>query len=112
MLEVAARPIGGLCARALRFEDGLTLEELVILHAVGRAPRTRTLWKPASGVMMIPVPRAGVYESVSGLQDARNIAGIEGVLITAKPGQKLVPLPDGRELYRLHLCHRGPSRRC
>ena len=100
ILEVAARPIGGLCARAMQFESdwpgqSLTLEELIILHALRKAPRRRALWRPASGVMMIPVPRAGVYESVSGLDDARSVRGIDDVVITAKPGQKLVPLPEG-----------------
>ena len=35
LLEVAARPIGGLCARALRFDGGMSLEELILRHAVG-----------------------------------------------------------------------------
>lgn len=95
MLEVAARPIGGLCARALRFDGGLTLEEVVILHAVGKMPGVLTLSPPALGVMMIPVPRAGVLESVSGVEDARGAPGVEDVAITAKIGQKLVPLPEG-----------------
>jgi biotin carboxylase len=95
MLEVAARPIGGLCARALRFENGLTLEDLVVVHAIGRAPCTLTLAAPAAGVMMIPIPRAGVYHNVSGLEDALATKGIDDVVITAKQGQKLVPLPEG-----------------
>lgn len=96
MLEVAARPIGGLCARALRFEGGLTLEEAVILHAVDRMPPDDlTLFPPASGVMMIPVPRAGVFESVSGIDEALLTPGVDDVVITAKPGQKLLPLPEG-----------------
>jgi hypothetical protein len=95
MLEVAARPIGGLCARALRFADGLTLEEIVILHAVGKMPRRLTLSPPATGVMMIPVPRPGIYESVSGIEDALRIHGVDDVAITAKTGQKMVPLPEG-----------------
>jgi biotin carboxylase len=95
MLEIAARPIGGLCARALRFEGGLTLEELVILHAVGEMPKSIALSRGASGVMMIPVPAAGIYGSVSGIAEARSIDGIEDIVITAKTGQKLVPLPDG-----------------
>jgi formate-dependent phosphoribosylglycinamide formyltransferase (GAR transformylase) len=99
MLEIAARPIGGLCARALRFEGGLTLEELVILHAIGDMPKSIGLSvaqaRAAAGVMMIPVPRAGIYESVSGLPEARDIDGIEDIVITAKTGQKLVPLPEG-----------------
>ena len=95
MLEIAARPIGGLCARALRFEGGLTLEDLVTLHAIGGAPAAHNRTAPASGVMMIPVPGAGIYESVSGLAEARAVAGIEDIIITAKTGQKLVPLPEG-----------------
>ena len=95
MLEVAARPIGGLCARALRFGDGLTLEEIVILHAIGKMPDGLTLSRQAMGVMMIPVPRAGVYESVTGIEDALRTDGVDDVVITAKTGQKLVPLPEG-----------------
>jgi biotin carboxylase len=95
MLEVAARPIGGLCARALRFTGGLTLEEIVILHATGNTPRDLTLFPPASGVMMIPVPQAGVYESVTGMEEALRTPGISDIVITAKTGQKLQPLPEG-----------------
>jgi len=40
--------------------------------------------------MMIPIPRAGVYQDVVGVENA----GAE-VIITAKQGQKLVPLPEG-----------------
>ncbi len=95
MLEVAARPIGGLCARALRFAGGLTLEELVIVHAVGKTLPATNLYPPALGVMMIPVPRAGVYESVSGIDEALLTYGVDDVAITAKIGQKLTPLPEG-----------------
>jgi biotin carboxylase len=95
MLEAAARPIGGLCARALRFTGGFTLEELVILHAIGKPPDPLTLSPPALGVMMIPVPRAGVFESVSGIDEARRIHGVDEIVITAKTGQKLLPLPEG-----------------
>jgi hypothetical protein len=95
MLEVAARPIGGLCARALRFEGGLTLEEAVILHAIGDMPESLVLSPQATGVMMIPVPGAGIYESVTGIEEARRTTGIDDVAITAKTGQRLVPLPEG-----------------
>jgi formate-dependent phosphoribosylglycinamide formyltransferase (GAR transformylase) len=94
MLEVAARPIGGLCARALRFEGGLTLEDVVVLHAIGRRPSNLKLSPSASGVMMIPVPREGIFHSVSGVDDARQTAGIDDVAITAIKGQHLVPLPE------------------
>jgi biotin carboxylase len=95
MLEIAARPIGGLCARALRFEGGITLEELVTLHAIGSTPEKHRRTAPARGVMMIPVPAAGIYESVSGIAEARSVEGVEDIVVTAKTGQKLVPLPEG-----------------
>jgi biotin carboxylase len=95
MLEVAARPIGGLCARALRFADGLTLEDLVVLHAIGQEPATLVLDSPASGVMMIPIPRGGIYHSAAGIEEAQAAPGILDVIITAKQGQHLIPLPEG-----------------
>jgi len=91
MLEVAARPIGGLCARALRFEGDLTLEDLVVLHAIGRQIQNPLLARPAMGVMMIPIPRAGIYLSVNHTADAE----VDEIVITAKTGQKLTPLPEG-----------------
>lgn len=95
MLEVAARPIGGLCARALRFDGGLGLEELTIRHALGEDVAGVRLAKGASGVMMIPIPKAGVYAGVRGTERARAVPGIEDVIVTAKEGQKLEPLPEG-----------------
>lgn len=90
MLEAAARPIGGLCARALRFNGGVTLEEVILRHALGEALPALTLDGPASGVMMIPVPGHGILESVTGHE------GDEDVVITAKLGEHLVPLPEGK----------------
>jgi formate-dependent phosphoribosylglycinamide formyltransferase (GAR transformylase) len=90
MLEVAARPIGGLCAKALR-----PLEELIVRHAIGEDVSALRLDGEASGVMMIPIPRAGVYRDVAGLEDARALEHIDDVIITAKDGQMLMPLPEG-----------------
>jgi hypothetical protein len=90
MLEVAARPIGGLCARVLP-----GLEELILQHAAGNDPGSLIMPAQAAGVMMIPIPREGIYVNTGGLEAARAQPGIEDVIITAKQGQKLVPLPEG-----------------
>jgi hypothetical protein len=145
MLEVAARPIGGLCSRVLRFgrastesktsrsEDRLagmsagptsslagmtagptsrlgvnagptstvhegsavTLEEILLRHAAGEDVSRVHLAPGAHAVMMIPIPRAGVYRGVEGLERARSVEDIEDVVITAKEGQMMVPLPEG-----------------
>jgi biotin carboxylase len=95
VLEVAARPIGGLCAKALRFSGGMPLEELLLRHAVGEDVSHLEREVCSSGVMMIPIERAGVYEGVDGLAGALEIAGVEEIAITAKVGQTLEPLPEG-----------------
>ncbi|HUI56952.1 MAG TPA: ATP-grasp domain-containing protein [Bryobacteraceae bacterium] len=108
MLEMHARPIGGLCAQALRFNGGVPLEELVLRHALGEDVPSARLDGPASGVMMIPIPKGGIYESVEGAERAAAVPGIEDVIITAKQGQRLVPLPDGSS-YLGFLFARGES---
>jgi biotin carboxylase len=94
MLEVAARPIGGLCSRVLRFAGGKPLEELILRHSVGERIEA-TLEPGAHAVMMIPIPRAGIYIGVSGVDDARKVDCIEAVVVTAKQGQEMLPLPEG-----------------
>jgi biotin carboxylase len=94
MLEVAARPIGGLCSRVLRFAGGVALEELILRHAVGQSIETN-LEAGAHAVMMIPIPRAGIYAGVSGIEEARAVEGIEDIVVTAKQGQPMLPLPEG-----------------
>jgi len=97
MLEVAARPIGGLCARVLP-----GLEELILRHAAGEDVSSVPMPTDAAGVMMIPIPREGIYVAVEGLEEA------EDVIITAKQGQKLVPLPEGNS-YLGFIFARGES---
>jgi biotin carboxylase len=97
VLEAAARPIGGLCARALRFAPrGVSLEELLLRHALGEDVSSYTREPLASGVMMIPIPGRGVFRSVSGVDAARAVPYVEDVQITAKVDATLVPLPEGR----------------
>ncbi|MFN2632923.1 MAG: ATP-grasp domain-containing protein [Thermoanaerobaculia bacterium] len=94
LIEAAARSIGGLCSRTLRFGTGLSLEELIVRQALG-LPATASREAAAAGVMMIPIPRAGVLERVTGLDEARAVEGIVEATITLRPGQRLVPLPEG-----------------
>ena len=95
VLEVAARSIGGLCSRALRFEGGTSLEELIIRQALGEDVSGSAREGAAAGVMMIPIAQAGIYEGVEGVRAAEETPGVEEVIITAKGEQKLVPLPEG-----------------
>jgi formate-dependent phosphoribosylglycinamide formyltransferase (GAR transformylase) len=113
MLEVAARPIGGLCARVLRFAapDGTstcTLEHLLLRHAVGEDVSGFHLAPGAHGVMMIPIPHAGVYRGVVGLEEACRVPGVEDIVITAKEGQQMLPLPEG-STYLGFVFFRGPT---
>jgi biotin carboxylase len=95
LIELAARPIGGRCSAALRFGEGVTLEEVILRHALGMALPRLDRERLASGVMMIPVPGAGVLQEVRGLEQARAVPLVEDVVITAPRGQPLVPWPEG-----------------
>lgn len=95
LLEVAARSIGGLCSRTLRFGEGMSLEEVILRQALGMAIPSLERETAAAGVMMVPVHRSGVFTGVKGLDAALAVAGIEDVVITVHPGQAVEPLPEG-----------------
>jgi biotin carboxylase len=94
ILEVAARSIGGLCGRVLTHSLGMSLEELILRQAVAE-PLAVAGEGGAAGVMMIPIPRRGIYHALKGLADAQSVPGVTGVSITAEPGQIIAPPPDG-----------------
>ena len=96
MLELAARSIGGLCSRVLRFPGGKTLEELILASALGQpVPAISHHPARAAGVFMLPVPRPGVLCAVDGRDKAAAVPGITGLTITIPAGQRVRPLPDG-----------------
>jgi len=95
LIELAARPIGGRCSAALRFGAGASLEEILVRHALGMPIASLEREAVASGVMMIPIPGAGMLREVRGVAEARAVPLVEDVQITAHPGEQLVPLPEG-----------------
>jgi biotin carboxylase len=95
MLEIAGRSIGGLCSTILEFGAGMCLEELILRHAVGEEIPSWERDSHAVGVMMIPIPRAGILKAVHGIEQAQAVPLITGVEITAKLHHQLVPLPEG-----------------
>jgi hypothetical protein len=94
IMEVAARTIGGQCAQLLRHGTGHGLEELVIAQATGKILSSE-ISVQAAGVLMIPIPAAGILRRVEGLTAARRIAHITEVEISVREGYELVPLPEG-----------------
>jgi len=95
VLELAARSIGGLCSRSLRFGLGVSLEELILRHALGLPTDHMRREDRASGVMMLPIPRAGVLEDVRGQDEARATPHIAGLEISIARGKAVTPLPEG-----------------
>jgi len=108
VLELAARSIGGLCSRALRFGAGVSLEQVILRHALGLGLEDLAREATASGVMMIPIPGAGVLAEVEGQQQARAVEGIGGLEITIARGRPVVPLPEG-DRYLGFMFARGAS---
>ena len=95
VIELAARSIGGLCSRTLRFGTGMSLEELILRHALGWKIPSYDREQRAAGVMMIPIPRAGRLVAVRGKEAAEAVPDVEEVAITAHLGQEVIPLPEG-----------------
>ena len=95
VLEIAARTIGGLCSRVLRFGAGVSLEELVLRHALGLDTSDLVRDGDAAGVMMLPIPRSGVLIGVGGVDDALAVDGVAGLEITATTGRRIDALPEG-----------------
>lgn len=109
IIEVAARTIGGMCGRLLRFGTGLGLEELVLRQALG-LPVRKTAEAGGAGVLMIPIPQAGILRRVEGLLAAQQITYIEAVRIDVRDGYELVPLPEG-DAYLGFIFARAPTPR-
>ena len=95
VIELAARSIGGLCSRTLKFGSGMSLEELILRHALSIVDDPAPRDPGAAGVMMIPIPKGGRLEDVHGLDHAKAVPNVEDVVISAHPGQLLIPLPEG-----------------
>jgi biotin carboxylase len=95
MIEIAARSIGGLCSRTLSFGTGMSLEEIILRHALDLPIASLERERRAAGVMMIPIPNGGVLEEAQGLDEARAVPAIEDVTISMHKGQEVVPLPEG-----------------
>lgn len=105
IIEIAGRSIGGLCSRILEYGLGVSLEELILRHALGedvygvgrkaQGPVDAGNKPGAAGVMMLPVPKGGLFQGFDGVEEAKNIPGVDDVVITAREGDTLTPLPEG-----------------
>jgi hypothetical protein len=107
VIEVAARSIGGLCSRTLAFGTGLSLEHLILAHALGRQAESVAM-QGAAGVLMIPIRTAGILVEVSGREDVLAVPGIVGMDLTIPPGRELVALPEANR-YLGFVFARGES---
>jgi len=108
IIEIAARSIGGLCSRSLSFDNGISLEQIIVAHALGESVPAAKPDAESSGVMMIPIPKEGILESIEGELEARAVEHITDLELSIKPGQKVLPLPEGNQ-YLGFIFARGPN---
>ncbi len=107
IIELAARTIGGECSRVFDYIFGQSLEEVVIKNAL-RISITGIKTGDAAGVLMLPVKRDGVLRRVEGVRAAGQVRYIEQVIIDVRPGQELIPWPEGGA-YPGFILARGPT---
>jgi hypothetical protein len=108
VIEMAARAIGGRCSRTLEFAAGMSLEELILRHALRMPLPPLARQEQAAGVMMLPIPYSGRLHEVRGQAEARAVPGVVELAITAEPGDELIPLPEGTR-YLGFLLARGKT---
>lgn len=108
VIEMAARAIGGRCSRTLDFSAGISLEELILRHALRMPIPPLIRQEQAAGVMMLPIPYSGRLHEVRGQTEAKAVPGIVELTITAEPGEALIPLPEGTR-YLGFLLARGKT---
>lgn len=109
VIEVAGRSIGGLCSKTLRFgKDKMSLEELILRHAIGEDIAQVNREEQASGVMMIPIPEEGIFKKVEGVEEARAVPLIEEIIISISPNHPITKLPYGNQ-YLGFIFARGDS---
>ncbi len=107
-IEVHARSIGGMCSRVVRFEDGRSLEDVILQHALGLLGPVPAIDPHAAGVWMIQAPRRGRFEMLRGVNYAAEVDGVDEIMVSARPGQSITPLPEGF-LYVGFVFARGDS---
>lgn len=105
LLEVAARTMGGYCSRALPFESGRALEELVLTQVLSRSIDEFVPASGSHGVMMVPIPGEGIYRGVAGTTEAEATPGVTGLMITITPGNVVTPLPEGDKYIGFIFAH-------
>ncbi len=108
LIEVAGRSIGGLCSQTLRFGSDASLEELILRQAFDLTIETFDREKSAGGVMMIPIPEAGLLKKIEGCEAAESVPLIESVEITARLNYSITPLPEGDSYLGFIFAH-GPT---
>ena len=95
IIDIASRTIGGKCSRAIKFLDGISLENIILSHVMGEKIPNIMPISSSSGVMMIPIPQSGILNGVKGKEEGLQIKGIEEIEITIPLGEKVVQLPEG-----------------
>jgi biotin carboxylase len=109
LIELAARTIGGLCSKTLRFSTGETLEHLVILNALGAETHHSEQGRSAAGVVMLPTPASGIFQGLRNLDEIKSIPFVEEVDITAPIGSEVFA-PPLSEQYLGFVFVRAPGR--
>jgi biotin carboxylase len=110
LIDLASRSIGGRCSAVLHFRSGRTLEEIVLLAALGEELGDVELEARSRGVMMMPIPKAGTLISVSGREMVLGLPGVDGVEVSVPLGGRIVPLPEGDRYLGFIFAHGRDAR--
>ncbi|MEU9118436.1 pyridoxal-phosphate dependent enzyme [Streptomyces sp. NPDC048506] len=94
VVEINPRLAGGLIPELYRLATGVDLLTAQVGYASGAAPVLPDGFARHAGIQFILPTEAGVLKGVTGLEEARAVAGVERVVVTAAEGRPVAPPTD------------------
>ncbi|MGN9781644.1 ATP-grasp domain-containing protein [Nonomuraea sp. ZG12] len=96
LIEMGARIGGNGMGEALGLMYGVDTVAAAVLLATGERPDLTPRWTRHASVRMLRAGRAGTLVSLDGLPEALALPGVADVLVTASPGERVVPYTECR----------------
>ncbi len=96
LIEVNPRLAGGLIGEMISIAYGSNIYAVVVDLALGKPPRIPRRPNAAASECWVYASKAGVVESVEGVELSNSYPGVRKIVVTSQPGQKIKHVGDYR----------------
>lgn len=105
LIEINARMAGGMIPELIRLATGTELLEQQLRVALGRSPEPAAEPTRHAGIQFLLADREGELAGVDGADQARDIDGVDRVVVTARPGAAVRPPRDAYDRLGYVIAH-------